>query len=290
MTEGELAAQLTAAGFDFATPLAIIAQRVPPIANWGYDEQLVIPYHLPTDWAGLGHLWKLDYRPSWERLLPPASYRAELFPTNDARENFAHARAALRGVLGPGEKGEATNTLEERWQAGIFSVRVITWPREWNRQSTNVYEGRNPHLWTAANVYLEIPFGGIEERPPSPAKGERLVTQHRVSVCRGYYAVRTMAVPARNAAYWDGQTLKLLYEENEEHIPGAEITQVEHGVAARARGAGYEVISLHTRIAEQYSYSQTLVLGELGSGLKSTAKSLAKTLGKPMTENSWLDD
>ncbi|MEJ1933442.1 hypothetical protein WDZ92_24850, partial [Nostoc sp. NIES-2111] len=142
-SEDDLLTELTACGFDFSSNLSAIAQKFPPVPNWGYANQLVIPYPLTRPFANLASEYKISLHEELALLRPVSSWYAEFHPTQDLDSNFDRALQALTPLLGPGTAGQATNTRDREWEIGCFRLRIVAWPRDRNRGFQNVYEGKN---------------------------------------------------------------------------------------------------------------------------------------------------
>jgi hypothetical protein len=284
-----LLSELQSAGFDFATPLEALAQSHPPVPNWGYEGHQVLVFNLPQPWAGLGASWKVAFPNSWERLLPPREYHGEFAPYPDAKQNFLWAQRLLRARLGPGQPGIASNTYAEEWTIDSLQVRLTVWPRERNLGTTNVYAKLNPHLWTAANVVVHVPWGGTTPAPRTAPTGERLLTELNPST-RGLYAHRVIHQPNLAELWYDTTTVHLALPDYEIRFPAQEVTALVHAIATPARGGGWQEVNLRLRAANRFDYSINLQSAPYANNLAPTATRLANAFQVPLLREEFPDE
>jgi hypothetical protein len=291
--------ELAACGFDFHTNLGTIAERFPPVPNWGNEKQPVVCYPLLRPFAGLASEYKISLHDDLDRLRPASYWFAEFQPTMDVDGNFALAVRALSALLGPGSEGDASNTKEREWRIGCFRIRAIAWPRQLNRKSTNVYEGKNPYLWISANIYVESLLPRIERTEDydlASLRSKRLLPELVFRPQSPHYSYRNSL--ALESSLGEGESyclldeshLRIVVRETTFLIPRGEIVAVELGVARPARGGGYWEIALHTQPVggRPYRFAIHLTYGRRGEGRE--AEKLARALGVPLQESEWLDD
>ncbi len=291
--------ELTACGFDFHNNLGIIAEKFPPVPNWGYERQPVVRYPLTRPFAGLASEYKISLHDDLDRLRPANYWYAEFHPTQHLDDNFALAVRQLTALLGPGAEGHAGNTKEREWGIGCFRIRAIAWPRELNRSSSNVYEGRNPYLWISTNIYVESLLPRIartEDYDLASLQSRRLLPGLYFRPQAPHYSYRnSLAMEATlgkddSYCFLDESHLRVVTRETTVVTPRAEIVAVELGVARPARGGGYWEIALHTHPAGGRPYRFTIHLTYGRDVGRREAEQLARALGVPLQESEWLDD
>lgn len=299
-TEDDLLTELKACGFDFYTNLAEIAKRIPPVPNWGYQDQLVIHYPLIRPFAGLAHEYKISLREDLDRQRPVSFWSAELHPSMDMDDNFDLALHALTPLLGPGSSSQASNTKDREWELGCFRLRIVAWPRERNKGFKNVYEGKNPYLWISTNIYIESRLPRIhrtENFGLMEGQAHRLLPDLTFRAQAPHYTYRNTSSLenslAKEASYcfYDGAHLRILSKESTLVVPRQEIEAVELGIAYPARGGGYWELALITQpTGTDKPYRFAIHTNYSRGGGQTEAKLLADALNVPLKESSWLDE
>lgn len=297
-SEDDLLTELTACGFDFSSNLSAIAQKFPPVPNWGYANQLVIPYPLTRPFANLASEYKISLHEELALLRPVSSWYAEFHPTQDLDSNFDRALQALTPLFGPGTAGQATNTRDREWEIGCFRLRIVAWPRDRNRGFQNVYEGKNPYLWISTNIYIEsrLPrLARTESYRPHPS--HLLLPELNFRAYAPHYNYRNTQeleaslAPEVALCCYDGTHVRLLSREHTIVIPHHEVEAVELGIAYPARGGGYWELALITKpTGTTQPYRVAIHTNYARGGGQAEAQALAAALRVPCRESSWLDE
>jgi hypothetical protein len=298
--EDDLLTELTACGFDFHSNLSEIANRFPPVPNWGYQDQLVIHYPLTRPFAGLAPEYKISLHEDLALQRPVSFWHAEFHPSMDMDDNFDLALKALAPLFGPGAPSQASNTKDREWEIGCFRLRIVAWPRERNKGFKNVYEGKNPYLWISTNIYIESRFPRIERTEAyglAQGQAHRLLPELHFRAQAPHYTYRN-TITLENSltqeesyCFYDGAHLRILSKESTLVVPHQEIEAVELGIAYPARGGGYWELALQTKPAgATQPYRIALHTNYSRGGGQEEAKGLASALGVPLKESSWLDE
>ncbi len=299
-TEDDLLTELTACGFDFHSNLSEIAKKNPPVPNWGYKDQLVILYPLTRPFAGLAQEYKISLHEDLAFQRPVSFWSAEFHPSAGVDENFDLALNALTPLLGPGAPSQANNTKDREWDIGCFRLRIVAWPRERNKGFKNVYEGKNPYLWISTNIYIESRLPRIhrtENYGLIEGQAHRLLPDLTFRAHAPHYTFRnSLSLEnslAQEASYCfhDGAHLRILTQQSTLVVPRQEIVAVELGIAYPARGGGYWELALITQpTGTDKPYRFAIHTNYSRGGGQAEAKLLAKALGVPLKETSWLDE
>jgi hypothetical protein len=282
-------------GFDFTSTTREIAVRFPRVLDWGVQPYEVLPFQLTRAFAGFGPLWKIPVNRDVEWNLPPTRYVHEFYPTKDVRENFERALQQLTASFGSGCSSVATNVYERNWRIGFFTIRVISWPRELNRESHNVFEGRNPYLGIAANIYIapDFPFVEPTEDATQPMRELLVASEECKVVCDSQvYARRNRVAAAKDtlAVGLDADALLIRAEDRTVRVP---LGQIEKFVLTRltpSRFAGSCSLSLSAVFLGRHQVRVTVASGREAGSLDHSSNELARAIGKPLAIEEYPDD
>jgi hypothetical protein len=293
-SEPQLLALFESCGFDFAATVRDIAVRFPQELDWGVPSSLVLPFQLTQSFAGFGPIWKVPVNREVDFDLPPATYFYEFHPTGDMKTNFDRAVGQLTPVLGEGQVTSASNASERTWRIGLFTIRVIAWPKEKNAMYTNAYEGHNPYLWIDAKIYVrpDFPFAHPTEDAVQPlhelftsAPGYTLVCESPVYTRRNRVAGArdTVVVGTRDDA------LIIRAEDRSVRIPVGEIQQVVLTRLTPAQFSGSSSLSLNVLFLGRHQVSVAIANGDETGSLDRVAPILAAAVAKPLTITEYPD-
>ena len=292
-TEIELLRVLHGHGFDFSNTVREIAVRFPKELDYGVAGSEVVPFRLMSPL--MGDFWKIPVNRGLEDDLPPTRYCHEFHPTRDPRQNHDGAVVLLRSLLGRGEGGPATNVYEESWTVGFFSIRVLTWPRELNQRSSNVFEGRNPNLWISANVSIEPEFPFIEpvEDASTPLRVLLRDGADYGLQCGSQVYARRNRVPARHdtrEAGLEAGSFVIRTQDRTVRVPLGQIQSVKHTRVTPGRFGGSSSIEFETMFLNRHSVAVPVVNGGKTGSLDRIAGQLAAQIAKPLRVEEYSDD
>jgi len=292
-TEPELLNVVDWHGFDFRSTVQQIAARFPMVADYGVASSQIVPFRLRAPL--LGEDWKIPVNRGLENDLPPFRYCHEFHPTQSARENHDRAETELRALLGPGESGLATNVYERNWRLGFFQIRVLTWPRELNLRSSNVFEGKNPHLWISANITIEPDFPFID-----PVEDASMTLPIVLEQGPGYSTVCQSQVYARRNRVFSNLAEPVVGIESSDvvirgvdrtvRVPLEQIRSVKHTRVTPGRFGGSSSLDIETVFLNRHSVTVYVAKGKETDSLDRVAKPFANAISKPLTIEEYSDD
>lgn len=293
-SEQQLLELFESCGFDFTAIVRDIATRFPQEFDWGVPSSVVLPFQLTQPFAGFGPIWKVPVSREVDFDLPPATYFHEFHPTDDMKTNFDRAVGQLTPVLGAGQVTSASNAFERTWRIGLFTIRVIAWPKEKNAMYSNAYEGHNPYLWIDAKIYVrpDFPFAHPTEDAAQPlhelftsAPGRTLVCASPVYTRRNRVsgAPDTVVVGTRDDA------LIIRAEDRSVRIPLGEIQQVVLTRLTPAQFSGSSSLSLKALFLGRHQVSVAIANGDKTDSLDRVAPILAAAVAKPLTVQEYPD-
>ena len=273
--------------FDFISIARQLAVLSPKQLDWGVSGFEVIPFRLKRPFAGFDQEWKIPINRDLELDLPPTSYKHEFHPSTDACGNFDQALVQLTPLFGPGQAGEATNVYEHHWRVGFFTVRVTTWPAELNRNSHNVFQGKNPYLWLSANISIAPDFPFIE-----PTTAETMRPLFETNVCQSLVYARRNLTPASPTTLAGLSTTAFLIRSQDHtvRVPLDEIQKVNLLRLTPGRYSGSSTLSLETLFLGTHNVNVAIANGPQTGSLDATAQRLARALGKPLSVEEYSDD
>jgi hypothetical protein len=294
-SEDQLMEVFRGCGFDFNSTAREIGVRFPKVLDWGVQGYEVLPYQLRHAFAGFGPLWKIPVNREVEWDLPPTRYVHEFYATSDVRENFERTLQQLTTLLGPGRSGQATNVYERNWRIGFFTIRVISWPRELNQTLHNAFDGRNPYLWIAANIYIQPDFPFVD---PSEDAGEAIrellvpSASCKVICDSQVYARRNRAAAAKDTLVVGlvADALLIRAEDRTVRVPLAQIEKVVLTRLTPSRFAGSSSLWLNTVFLGRHQVRVPVVSGGEAESLDKSSNELARAIGKPLAIEECPDD
>ena len=292
--EEELLTTLEDHGFDFTSTVREIEARFPKELEWGVPGFQVLPYRLLRPLAGLGEIWKIPITRDVEFDLPPTRYQHSFHRTDDAKGNHNLAVAVLTPLLGGGKLSAATNVYGRCWRVGFFEIRVTTWPRELNRSGHNAFQGKDPYLWTSANVTIEpdFPFVRFSEDVREPLKVLLKPGNGYVLECRSAVYGR------RNKSRADEGMVGGLADsdfvirglDRSVRVALAEIQKVSHARLTPGRFSGGSSLALNALFIGKHQVSVPIATGEQTASLDQVARHLAERLGRPLSVEEYSDE
>lgn len=227
-----------------------------------------------------------------------ASYRVHA----DADRNFADLLGSLSALFGPGEPGQAFNTLERRWAFGRALLVARSFPPRWNHlpnrrhaadpgsateASVALTPGWLPSLTTEQVGWLSkiTPLGSPDPSRPSP--GQTPPLRHRWPEGLGRPPTPVYGLSADGAGFVVILDLGYVLA-----LPRAWLVEVRRDVSTPARGPGGTTLSVSALRSGQLALPPQRIV--LNSGppdtLAAVARRLADTLSLPLVETSWPDD
>jgi hypothetical protein len=293
-SEPQLLALFESCGFDFTATVRDIAVRFPQELDWGVPSSVVLPFQLTQPFAGFGPIWKVPVNREVDFDLPPATYFYEFHPTDDMKTNFDRAVGQLTPVLGGGQVTSASNAFERTWRIGLFTIRVIAWPKEKNAMYTNAYEGHNPYLWIDAKIYVrpDFPFAHPTEDAAQPLHELFTSAPGYTLVCASpVYTRRNLVAGARDTvvAGTRDDALIIRAEDRSERIPLGEIQQIVLTRLTPAQFSGSSSLSLNALFLGRHHVSVAIANGDETNSLDRVAPILAAAVAKPLTVTEYPD-
>jgi hypothetical protein len=293
-SEPQLLALFESCGFDFTATVRDIAVRFPQELDWGVPSVVVLPFQLTQPFAGFGPIWKVPVSRDVNFDLPPTMYVHEFHPTDDMKTNFDRAVEQLTAVFGQGQNASASNAFERCWRIGLFTIRVIAWPKEKNAMYSNVYEGHNPYLWMDAKIYVrpDFPFAHPTEDAGQPLHELFTSVPGYALICASPEYTRRNRVAGARAAVVVGTrdgALIIRAEDRGVRIPLGEIQQVVLTRLTPAQFSGSSSLALNTLFLGRHQVSVAIANGDKTDSLDRVAPILAAAVAKPLTVQEYPD-
>lgn len=281
-------------GFNFTSTARDIARRFPKEFDWGVASLPVLPFRLTCPFAGFGEVWKIPVSRDVDFDLPPTSYSHEFHPTGDVRENFDRAVNQLTEVFGPGHSGRATNVYEQDWQIGFFRLQVISWPRELNATSQNVYSGKNPYLGISANIYIRpaFPFIQPSEDASEPIEELLVPSETHILTCDSPVYARRNRISAPAGVLVAGlahQSFIIRSPDRTLRVPLKDIQKIVLTRLTPARFSGSSSILFETLFLNRHPVSVSIATGTQADSLDEIAARLSQALAKPLVVKEYPD-
>jgi len=292
ITDEELLRLLEGCGFDFDSTVRELEARFPRKADWGVEGFQIVPLELRSAFAGFEPaVWKVPFFGELDLDLPPQRYTYEYHPTQDAHENHQRSVANLSPLFGPGEATNSTNVYDRIWEIGFFRVKTTTWPRKWNRQSDNGFEGKNPFLWLSANITIEPKFPFVRSTDDYAIPFETLIAEATNSASRVYTRRNRVSCGESGArAGVSSDSFLIRSADTTTRIPLEDIEAVKHHRVDQGRGPEESKLELDTLYLGKHAVKVTVAEGPKRDSLDMTAKQLASALTKPLTVYEYSND